>query len=293
MVTSAKHSDTAVEVLLSARVKVVLVVCFSVAVLLIDNVQTLAAAYATLMPAILLAKPGRRKLFYYALFSLAAVWGFLLTQSIFYAQQPRTVLFVLVSRDAPLIGPLTGGISVYLEGAIYGAVQSLRFLAMMTAGLALVWTTSPQELLQALRRLRLPYKAAFMVAAALRFIPAIASEARATLAAMRSRGYPMRPSRPWRYLTALTAGLGPILFRNMRRAAMLADSVESRGFALRADDGQSPIGRASAIERIALWLAPTIVLSMIAAKLITAAALYGVFYNEGIGWVYGLVKAFM
>jgi len=275
---------------LSADAKLVLIVCFSSAVLLVDNTLSLSAAYAAMLLVFLATKPSPRKLFYYALFSLAAVWGFLLTQSLFYAQQPRTVLVELIGPETPVIGALTGGLSIYLEGAVYGAIQSLRFLAMMTAGLALVWTTSPHELLLGLRRLRLPYKAAFMVAAALRFIPAIASEARATLGAMKARGYPMRASRPWRYLTALTAGLTPILFRNIRRASMLADSVESRGFAARGNGGSAGARRRGLMETALLWAAPLLTAALAAAKLADAAALYGLFYSEHLGWIYALVE---
>jgi energy-coupling factor transport system permease protein len=277
----------------SAEAKVVVVVCYSVAALLIDNMISLLVLFMPSFALMLLSRPGRRRLLYYALFSLAAVWGFLLTQSIFYAQHPRTVLMELVAPGVPLIGPLTGGISIYLEGAVYGALQSLRFMAMMTAGLTLVWTTTSQELLKGLRRLRLPYKAAFMTAAALRFIPSIAAEARETMGAMRSRGYPLRPSRPWRYLTAATAALGPILFRNMRRATMLADAVESRGFTMLREDRMLEAVQRRALEKVAIWMTPVVLLLLVAAKLFTSAALYGVYYNEGIGWIYGLVETFL
>ena len=275
---------------ISPETRIVLLLCLSVAVLLVDNVATLAAAAAASIALLLGARVGWRKLLFYLLFALAAVWGFLLTQSIFYVQHPRTVLIELISPQTPLIGPLTGGVAIYLEGALYGAVQSLRFLTLMTAGLTLVWTTSPQALLQGLRRLRLPFKAAFMVTTALRFLPAIATEARITLAAMRARGYPMRPSRPWSYLGALAAALGPILFRNIRRASMLADSVESRGFGVRENGRALEAAGRGRLEKLMLAAAPLATVLLVCAKLLSFAAHAGALYHAELEWMYEFVE---
>ena len=275
---------------IAPETRIVLLLCLSVAVLFVDAVPTLAAVSAAAAALLLCARVGWRKLLFYLLFALAAVWGFLLTQSIFYAHHPRTVLIELIAPETPLIGPLTGGVAVYLEGAVYGAVQSLRFLTLMTAGLTLVWTTSPQRLLQGLRRLRLPFKAAFMVTTALRFLPAIATEARITLAAMRARGYPLRPSRPWSYLNALAAALGPILFRNIRRASMLADSVESRGFGVRSNGGALQREGRGHLERLILIAAPLATLLIVAAKLLSFAAHAGILYHADLEWIYEFVE---
>jgi energy-coupling factor transport system permease protein len=203
------------------------------------------------------------------------------------------MLFQIVTPDTPVIGPLTGGVAVYLEGAVHGATQSLRLLALLTAGMTLATCTPPQMLLKGLRRLRLPYKGAFMVATALRFIPTIASETRATLAAMKARGYPMRPSRPWRYLAALTSAITPVMFRNMRRASMLADSVESRGFAMREDDGSPAKAGRGALGSLTLWLAPTITILLIAAKLLNIAAVSGLYFSDHIEWIYVLAETIL
>ena len=218
------------ERIFGADARLVLLLCLSVAVLVVDNILTLAGLFGLLFFVFVLSGVGWRRFSIWMLLCIAAFWGFVVTQSLFYPYKPRTLLFEILSPDTPFIGGLTGGIAVYLEGFVHGALQSLRFLTLITAGLTLVWSTPPHELLRGLRKLGVPHRAAFMVTTALRFIPTIGSEARAVLAAMRVRGYPLKPTRPWRYLRALAVGLAPILHRNMRRAAMLADSLESRGF---------------------------------------------------------------
>ena len=282
--------------LLGARAKIVLLACLSVAVLLVDSIMVLAALDLVLLAVFASARLGWKRFAILVLFAAATVWGFVLTQSLFYPYRPRTLMLELVPPGAPLLGPLTGGVALYWEGAVYGLQQSLRFLALLVLGLTVVWTTSPQRLLLGLRRLRLPYRLAFMVAAALRFLPAIAEEARTVVTAMRVRGYRLRPARPWRYLAALGHGLAPILFRNIRRATMLADSVESRSFAAAASTpsaataGAAPSGAA---DRLVCLAVPAATLLLVGAKLLHLAALSGLFYSDALAWLYGLADAIL
>lgn len=206
---------------------------FSAAVLMLDTVPALAAVWVLAIAVFIAARPRGRSILVLVALSVATVWGFAFTQGIFYPFRPRTVLFELVPAGVPIFGSLTGGIVLYAEGLVYGLIQSMRFMALLTAGLTLVMTTSAQQLLDGLRRVRIPYPVAFMTATAVRFVPAVTRETRIVLDAMQMRGMPLRPSRPWRYLPALLRALPAIVTRNLRRATTLADAVESKGFALR------------------------------------------------------------
>lgn len=276
--------------------RLVLLFCTAAAAVLIDNIPTLAGLYLAALMLFAFARLGLKKSLIMLVVSAAAVWGFIATQSFFYPFRPRTMLLQLVSADFPILGPLTGGVSIYLEGVLYGVTQSLRFLVMITGGFIVVWTTSPQQLLQGLRRLKVPYKAAFLSATAVRFIPAIASETGAVLAAMKARGFPLRPSRPWNYLRALGKGLTPIIYRNMRRASMLADSLESRGFPgpvqNRVSESREKADR-RLFDRLVLFTCVALTLSLAAAKFLSFAAGSGFFYSENLRWLYVLVDSYL
>ena len=98
-----------------------------------------------------------------SLFVLLGMWGTMMSQALFYNQEPRTILACLVPPLTPLVGALTGGVFVYREGLEYGAVQALRSGSMMAAGLLLVWTSDSRSLLRSLIAWKLPYELSFML----------------------------------------------------------------------------------------------------------------------------------
>lgn len=293
-----------------ADIKIVLLLSLSVLVFLTDQVPTLLCIYCTVVSLLVLAGTGWKRLLIWFAFSVVALWTFVLTQSVFYPYYPRTLFFEIIPAETPLLGALTGGVAVYWEGIVYGAVQSLRFLILITAGLTVVWTTSAQEMLRGLRRLGLPYPLAFMVTTAVRFIPTVGKEAGIVLSAMRTRGYRMHPLKPWRYLTAMAHSLTPILFRNMRRAGLLADSVETRGFnavhnqpategGLKTASGDTRRASRDLPDNAGRWLPrrffvvfiPLVTLALLAAKVVTIAAREGIFYSDNLIWIYDVVEA--
>ena len=165
------------------------------------------------------------------IFLLVGIWGAMLSQALFYNQEPRTMIACLVSPTVPWIGELTGGIFVYREGLEHGAVQALRSGIMLSCGLLICWTTDPRQLLQCFLHWKMPYPIAFMLITSLRFLPVIFEETAIVLTAQRLRGFePMRTLSPVRWVRTAFYVLFPILARALRRAATLALSVESRGF---------------------------------------------------------------
>lgn len=165
------------------------------------------------------------------IFLLVGIWGAMLSQALFYNQEPRTMIACLVSPSAPWIGEFTGGIFVYREGLEHGAVQALRSGIMLSCGLLICWTTDPRHLLQCFLHWKMPYEIAFMLITSLRFLPVIFEETAIVLTAQRLRGFePLRSISPVRLVQTAFYVLFPILARALRRAATLALSVESRGF---------------------------------------------------------------
>ena len=149
---------------------------------------------------------------------LTIVWSTSLSQALFYAEQPRVPLLQ--------IGPLT----LWREGLRYGLAQSLRFVGLSLAGIAVAVSTPPDRLHAALRALRVPFGLALMAATALRFLPEITRELRTVRRARAARGRPVWRRGPLDWLRLELALLRPVVARAWRRAHNLAESLDARGF---------------------------------------------------------------
>ena len=213
---------------------------------------------------------------------LAAVaWGTVLSQSIFYAEAPRTLLVALVPEWQ--VGDWTfPGVRLYREGAVHGLAQSLRTLSVMLLGLAVCLSTSPERLLAALVRCRVPVAVAFIAVTALRFLPTLLGEWAMVRAARRLRGYRFPWKRPLQWFFAVpraifsaAGGLFPVLSGALRRAETLAASVSSRGFDPAARRTHYPPLRMRPAERMLLAG-----LFLTAAAVVTAKSLFWLYLAD-------------
>lgn len=288
MQNSADHKDSGTSNSgMPVELRILFIFLLSVITILVDHISLLVVIYLFALLIFGASKPSLRNTAMLLAISFAAIWGFVVTQSFFYPNQPRTVLLQVIAADVPILGYLTGGVSIYLEGIIHGTAQSLRFLIMVTIGLTMVWNTSPQQILKGLRNIGLPRGIAFMLSTALRFIPTITKETSMVISAMRIRGFPVQPSRPWNYVRALRKAMSPILFRNIRRAAMLADSIECKGFNLQEKRNEkSSRFRLKAPENILAIMGILLTASLLLIKALTFAAVHNIYYSENLGWLY-------
>jgi energy-coupling factor transport system permease protein len=215
------------------RLKIAWVVGVSVVAVAVDGLSALGgltAAAAAVACGLQLRSRGW--LLIVGLLALIA-WTTMLTQGFFYPASPSSARFTLVDpRD--LGGLAFPGLAVTVEGLAHGAVQSLRLLSTALAGLTLCLSTSPERILAALVRLRLPAALAFMTMAALRFLPLVIDEVRIVRQARRLRGYRFRfvgpaGDRLGSYRSELLLLL-PVVAASLRRAESLAESVTARGF---------------------------------------------------------------
>lgn len=218
----------------------------------------------------------------------ALVWSTLLSQALFYAELPRTVLVHLIppfewnGRDWP-------GLSLSREGALYGLGQSLRLLSVMMAGLTVCLSTSPERLLAALGKLRVPVAIGFTTVTALRFLPLLADEMATVRRARRLRGYGQH--RGGRQLLRGEIGLlYPVLAAGLRRATTLAASVSSRGF--------DPLGRRTYYPALVMHWSEWLILGMLAAmwttiivvKLLYWLYLAELFYRPSLRGLYDVAR---
>ena len=278
---------------LDVRLKLTALLSAAVLVVLIDAPGTLLGLFGVV--AVLYAFSGlpAAKVRMVVVIALLTVWGMMLSQALFYASVPRTALLVLVPKDLPVLGTLTGGITVYREGLVYGAVQSLRIVTMIGLGLLVCWTTNPGDFLSALVRLHVPYGVAFMTVTALRFLPVVVSEAGVVMTARRMKGYHLRRGRWLRPARGLTQLFKPIFANAIRRSRALALSVESRAFdpaATRTVSRHARMGRRGVL--VLLLLLAT-VLAVAAAKLLHWMFLAEIGCWSGLRGLYDFVRVYL
>lgn len=257
------------------RVKIILLFTVSILLILIEQPRTLGFIFLlTLLPYAFVPLERERKKVLFLLLVLG-IWGTMFSQALFYAQEPRTVLWVLIPPDLPVLGSLTGGLAVYQEGFLYGAVQSLRFSTMISLGLFLCWTTDSRDFMLGLMHWKIPYEIAFMTITALRFLPLLAEETRTVLTAQKLRGFKAVKGVSLRQTIKTCSYLFlPILANCIRRAGRLAVAAESRAFRGEKERSSLRSLRYSWSDRLVLLGLVSVSFLVLSAKL-----LYGLYYN--------------
>ena len=132
-------------------------------------------------------------------------------------------------RERTLIklGPLT----ITDNGLYQGPIFFFRLSVVVLASFVLIWTTDTRDLMVSLTKAGVPYRGAFAVFLALRFLPLIQREVDAVRAAHSIRG------------KSTSSGLGhrfklwqryifTILINGLRKAETTATSLECRAFGL-------------------------------------------------------------
>jgi energy-coupling factor transport system permease protein len=262
---------------LDGRVKLMLLAALGAGVILVDSPRTLFMLLTATLAGHVAAKSSLQRWTLLALFLLIAIWGSMVSQAIFYNQEPRNPIVCLIAPATPVLGRLTDGVYIYQEGLVYGAVQAMRSCIMLAYGFLLCWTTDPRELLRSLVFWRLPYELSFMAVTGLRFLPVVFGETATVLTAQRLRGFTARRAlSPAGVVRTAFQTLWPVLARSLRRAVTLSMSVESRGF--------GGLWQAAALPPLTLGGKAVLAGCLAAVLLVGGAKLLYVFqYN---GWAY-------
>ncbi|MBL9080323.1 MAG: energy-coupling factor transporter transmembrane protein EcfT [Planctomycetales bacterium] len=230
---------------LDPRVKLLFVFSLSIAVVCVNHPAALAACCATALFFSLGLRWRRRGVLAVAAILALVIWSTMLSQGFFYAFEPRTILFTIVpARSGPDPFP---GVALSVEGLQYGAIQSLRLIATMLAGLTTSLSTGPQRMLVALSALRVPRPLAFMTATALRFLPLLIEEVALVRQARRYRGYRFSLAKVPQEVGVLL----PVIASALRRAENLAESVTARGFDARRRRTSYPPLKMNRLEQVA------------------------------------------
>ena len=209
----------------------------------------------------------------------AVVWSTMLSQGPFYGDLPRTAVV--------RVGP----IALWWEGLAWGAVQSARLVAVSAAGLALALTVSPDRLLGVLRQLRVPGGLAFLAVTALRFVPVVGGEWWIVREARARRGRPLSRRGPGGWVAAEVQMLRPLVVRALRRARNLAESLDSRGFDVRAVPVRSePVAW---VDRGVITGFGLVVAGVSGAQLVYALYLWELVRYPSLAGFYGWVRVWL
>jgi energy-coupling factor transport system ATP-binding protein len=270
---------------LDARLRLLLVLLLGLTVVLLDSAWSLSALSLALVGAALLHPSVRRWRRALVLGGLAMAWSTALSQSLFWVDWPRTPLYAL--------GPLT----FWREGAVNGLAQSTRFIALSAAGLLLAASTPTDRMVTALRSpffgKRLPVSLVLMVSAMVRFVPLVASEWAEVRGARRARGRPSWQRSPAAWLALEVKLLRPVVARCIRRARMLAESLDTRGFDADAPRGLARPLRWRRIDTVVLVGTVLAVLTLVVARTLYALYAADVWYHSALRPLYGAVRAWL
>ncbi len=148
------------------------------------------------------------------------------------------VLFALVLFVAQALSLRTGAIVVSSpirltsDGLLSGARMACRFLVVLYASALFVRTTDPDRLAGALVRIHVPYRYAYLIILALRFVPFFQDELRAVRDAQRVRGIEVSVRSPRGVLRAVRYTFVPVLVSGLQRVDAMAISMKGRCFGL-------------------------------------------------------------
>jgi energy-coupling factor transport system permease protein len=150
------------------------------------------------------------------------------SQGFFYSFEPRTIIITILPPDSGFLGNITGGISLYREGIIYGALQSLRLFSAMLLSAVIVMSTYPSDLLLGMESMGMPKRIGFVITVSIRFIPSLLDAARRILLAQRLRGLKVKGLMGW--FRAFYHLLPPLIIDSLRNARRIALAAEVRAF---------------------------------------------------------------
>lgn len=180
---------------LDGRTKLCVLFLFALIMVIVDNPRTLFILFSISIALHIAAGTPVYKWKVLAVFILFGLWGSVASQALFFAQNPRTPILMLISPAFPVLGALTDGLYIYQEGIVYGAIQGMRSVSMIALGLLVCWTSDPRQLLKGLSSWRLSPQISFMLVTAIRFflywpLKLVKLSLRCSCAAMEIKGEP-------------------------------------------------------------------------------------------------------
>jgi energy-coupling factor transport system permease protein len=115
-------------------------------------------------------------------------------------------------------------------GIVRSFTYAMRFLAIISSSSLFFVTTSPDELEQIMKWLRVPRDMVFAFVTAVRFIPVVMLDTFQIMDAQKSRGLEMEKGNLLRRVRNMVPILIPLVVNSVIRSGELAEAMESRGY---------------------------------------------------------------
>lgn len=206
------------------RVKIILLILLIVFIFLAKNGFALGFAVLSVMLIMLITKIPL-KLYIKNMKAILPVLLFTALLNLFYGEGGK----VLVSFWK---------LSITTDGVYRAVFMAVRITLLIFISSALTYTTTPNDLTDAIERLLSPLKfiglknavhtLAMMMTIALRFIPTLIEEAEKIMNAQKARGADLENGKLTERVKALIPILIPLLISSVRRAYELAEAMECR-----------------------------------------------------------------
>ena len=149
---------------------------------------------------------------------------FIIIINVLASQHGSTILYSIQGL------PILGTISITLEAILFSLGMSLRLLAAISAFAILTLTVNPDDLLQTILLLKIPYKTVFTTSIATRFIPCLLKDIDTLQNSLKTRGYKMDGGKIISRITKRASLILPLLSNSLERSIQSAEAMESRGF---------------------------------------------------------------
>lgn len=206
------------------RIKIILLILLIVFIFLAKNGFALGFAVISVLAIMLIAKIPI-KLYFKNMKAILPVLIFTAVLNLFYGESGRVLLSFWK-------------LQITTDGVFRAIFMATRIILLIFISSALTYTTTPNDLTDAIERLLSPLKfiglknavhtLAMMMTIALRFIPTLIEEAEKIMNAQKARGADLENGKLTERVKALIPILIPLLISSVRRAYELAEAMECR-----------------------------------------------------------------
>lgn len=141
------------------------------------------------------------------------------------------ILQILVIRTGNVVLPITSQFGITDTGLINGGLLVLRLTAATLPLSILISVTNLNDLSNTLvKTLHVPYKYAFTLTSAIRFIPVFSAEMSGIIESQKARGVDFEIRNPFKKLGMIIPLCFPLLISSVRKIESTATAAELRGF---------------------------------------------------------------
>lgn len=214
---------------MDGAVKLVLLLAWTVVTFLFLDLRVFTVMLAAGVTMLLLARIPAKKM---ALLFWALTVFTVMNSLFILAITPRFGT-TLTGSDTPLL-PI-GYDTINAETLFYVLTLSLKYLTLLPITLLFIFTTHPSRFAASLNKLGVPYKLAYAVSIAFRYIPDLTKEFRTILNALQMRGLGISRgdgTLPQR-LRNLSHAVVPLLQSSLQHIESVSDAMDLRGFGTR------------------------------------------------------------